>query len=69
MQRCGHQLRVVAGLGGSNVIGFDMTALLTMAQSMGVHAWIAAEVLPALEAVAVPKINASNRMVDTGHGE
>jgi hypothetical protein len=68
MQRSGHQLRVVAGMGGTSIIGFDMLALFAMAQAVGLHPWLAAELLPAIESAAVGKMNDS-RKVDTGHGE
>ncbi|AET73300.1 hypothetical protein EMVG_00014 [Emiliania huxleyi virus PS401] len=46
-------MRVVVGMGGGGVIGWDMTAALALAEAMGVHRSIAADLLPALEAVMV----------------
>jgi hypothetical protein len=50
VQAAGGQLRL-APMGG--VIGFDMTALLTMARVRGVPLAAAAELLPHVEAVVV----------------
>ncbi|MBC7140082.1 MAG: hypothetical protein H5U17_15445 [Defluviimonas sp.] len=38
-------------------IGWDMGAALTLAQALGVHVLIAAELLPEIEAVMVRKLN------------
>lgn len=51
------QLRVVGGMGASVVIGWDMTAALAMARALGLDPLIAAECLPAIEAVMVRKLN------------
>ena len=56
-QRLTGQLRIAAGMGGGAVIGWDMTAALAMARALGVSPLIAAELLPALEAVMVRKLN------------
>lgn len=50
MQR---QLRVSMG----GIVGFDMTAALTMAEALGVDAIAVAEILPAVEAVAMTRMN------------
>ena len=42
---------------GGAVIGWDMNAVLAMARALGVSPLIAAECLPALEAVMVRKLN------------
>jgi len=62
-QRMGGQLRVVPGA----VLGWDLGAAMAMATALGVNPLVAAEVLPALEAVAV---NALNKQITTGgeHG-
>ena len=52
-QRLGGQLRAVPGA----VIGWDMGAALAMAEALGVPPAVAAELLPAIEAVMVTKIN------------
>lgn len=53
VRRMTGQMRVVVGMGGGGVIGWDMTAALALAEAMGVHRSIAADLLPALEAVMV----------------
>jgi len=50
-------LRIAAGMGGMAVLGWDMTAALAMAGSLGLDPLIAAECLPELEAVMVRKLN------------
>ena len=58
-QRLGGQVRLVAGAaGGAAVLGWDMTAALTMAEALGVDRRAAAELLPVLEAVMVRRLNA-----------
>ena len=52
-QRLGGQLRAVPGA----VIGWDMGAALAMADALGMPRIAAAELLPAIEAVMVNKIN------------
>lgn len=47
------QLRAIQGA----VLGWDMTAALAMAAALGVPALAVAELLPAIEGVAVRKIN------------
>jgi hypothetical protein len=44
------------------VLGLDMGAALAMAQALGVDTLVAAELLPAIEAVMVRKLN--ERMAD-----
>ena len=44
-------------MGGMAVLGWDMTAALAMAGSLGLDPLIAAECLPELEAVMVRKLN------------
>ncbi len=51
--RLGGQLRVISGA----VLGCDMGAALTLAQALGIDTLIAAELLPAIEAVMVRKLN------------
>ncbi|MFP1646053.1 DUF7697 family protein [Pontitalea aquivivens] len=58
MGRLGGQLRVAGGLGGGTILGWDMGAALAMARALGIDARVAAEVLPALEAVMVRRLNA-----------
>jgi hypothetical protein len=53
VQRLGGQLRVVPGA----VIGWDMAAALALGRALGVSALAIAELLPAIEAVMVRKIN------------
>ena len=52
--RLGGQIRAVPGV----VLGWDMTAALTMAEALGVDRRAAAELLPVLEAVMVRRLNA-----------
>lgn len=51
------QLRVASSADGTVVLGWDMTAVLAMAQALGVNPLIAAECLPVIEAVMVRKVN------------
>jgi hypothetical protein len=53
VQRLGGQLRVVPGA----VIGWDMGAALALGRALGVPALAIAELLPAIEAVMVRKVN------------
>jgi hypothetical protein len=52
-QRLGGQMRVIPGA----VIGWDMGAALALGRALGVPALAIAELLPAIEAVMVRKIN------------
>ncbi|MBM3082153.1 hypothetical protein IMF23_01760 [Chelatococcus daeguensis] len=56
-QRLTGQLRIATGMGGTIVLGWDMTAALAMARALGVDPLIAAECLPEIEAVMVRKLN------------
>ena len=56
-QRLTGQLRVATSMGGTMVLGWDMTAALAMASALGVDPLIAAECLPEIEAVMVRKLN------------
>ena len=62
-QRMGGQLRAVPGA----VFGWDLGAAMALSSALGVNPLVAAEFLPALEAVAV---NALNEQIQTGgeHG-
>ena len=51
--RLGGQLRITPGA----VIGWDMTAALSLGDALGVPPLAVAELLPALEAVMVRKVN------------
>ena len=51
--RLGGQLRVAPGA----VLGWDMGAALALASALGIDTLIAAELLPAIEAVMVRKLN------------
>jgi hypothetical protein len=62
--RMGGQLRVATGLSGVVVIGWDLGTALALASALGVPAIAAAELLPAIEAVAVAGINARIPQVD-----
>ena len=42
---------------GKAVIGWDMTAALSLAQALGLNLMVVAELLPELEAVMVRRIN------------
>lgn len=50
-------MRIAVGMAGSTVLGWDMTAALTMARALGLDPLIAAECLPEIEAVMVRKLN------------
>jgi hypothetical protein len=63
-QRLTGQLRVATGMGGTMVLGWDMTAALAMARALGLDPLIAAECLPEIEAVMVRKLN--EQMVSGG---
>ncbi len=60
--RLGGQLRVSPGGG---VIGWDMGAALALAAALGVCQVAAAELLPAIEAVMVRKLN---EQMEQNHG-
>lgn len=51
--RLGGQIRAVPGV----VLGWDMSAALTMAEALGVDRRAAAEFLPVIESVMVRKLN------------
>ena len=53
MLRLGGQLRAIPGA----VLGWDMSAALAMAHALGVEPSAAAELLPAVEAVMIRKLN------------
>lgn len=61
MQRLGGQLRIVSGANSAIVIGWDMTAALAMAAALGIPPLAVAELLPAIEAVMVRKLNEEAR--------
>lgn len=44
-------------MAGKAVIGWDMGAVLALAQGLGLNPMVAAELLPELEAVMVRRIN------------
>jgi hypothetical protein len=54
-------LRIVSGANGAIVIGWDMTAALAMAGALDISPLAVAELLPAIEAVMVRKLNAEVR--------
>ena len=70
--RLTRQLRIAGSMGTSVIIGWDMGAALAMAQALGVDPLIAAECLPAIEAVMVRKLNeqmaAERGRCDEGQG-
>ena len=51
--KIGGQLRAIPGA----ILGWDMTAVLAMARALGVNTFIAADLLPEIEAVMVRKMN------------
>ncbi len=55
--RLGGQARVLVGMSGASVIGWDMTAALAMGRALGISEWVVAEVLPAIEAAMVRQLN------------
>ena len=57
MQRLGGQLRLVQGASGNAVIGWDMAAAFALASALGLSPLAVAEMLPAVEAVMVQKLN------------
>lgn len=58
MQRLGGQLRVVGGMSGGAVIGWDMGAALQLGAALGLSPLLIAELLPPIEAVMVRRVNA-----------
>lgn len=62
MNRLGGQLRVIP----EAVLGWDMAAALALADALGVSRIIAAELLPAIEAVMVHKANEQIESVRNG---
>jgi hypothetical protein len=52
-QRMGGQLRVAPGA----VLGWDLGAAMALGSGLGVNPLVAAEILPALEAIAVKILN------------
>lgn len=58
----GGQLRVIPG----GVVGWDLAAALALADALGVNRLVAAEILPAIEAVVVAKLN---EQLGSGSGE
>jgi hypothetical protein len=58
--KLGGQLRVVPGA----VIGWDLGAAMALAHALGVNPLVAAEILPAIEAVAIRAINEQLRAGD-----
>ncbi len=61
--KLGGQLRVVPGA----VIGWDLGAAMALGQALGVNPLATAEILPAIEAVAVRAINEQLRS-GSGYG-
>lgn len=51
--KLGGQMRAVPGV----ILGWDMTAALALARALGVNTFIAADLLPEIEAVMVRKFN------------
>ena len=51
--KLGGQLRAIPGV----ILGWDMTAALALARALGVSTFIAADLLPEIEAVMVRKLN------------
>jgi len=51
--KLGGQLRAIPGV----ILGWDMTAALALARALGVNTFIAADLLPEIEAVMVRKFN------------
>ncbi len=54
MGRLGGQLRIALSGG---IIGWDMGSALALARALGVPGFVVAELLPAIEAVMVLKLN------------
>jgi hypothetical protein len=57
VQRLGGQMRLVSGAKGGAVSGWDMTAALQLGAALGASPAAVAELLPAIEAVMVRKVN------------
>jgi hypothetical protein len=55
--KCGHQLRIIAGMSGARVIGFDLGVVMAMATALHIDPWIVAELAPVIEAAAVRAMN------------
>ena len=56
-QRMFGQLRVVGGVNGNQVIGFDMNVAFSLGTALSVPAELIAEWMPAIEGVIVTKLN------------
>ena len=57
VQRLGGQVRLVAGGQGGAVTGWDMSAAFQLGAALGVSPAAIGELLPAIEAVMVRKMN------------
>lgn len=66
-RRMGRQVRIVAGMGGAAVVGFDLPAGLALSAAIApdVPAWVVAEALSDIEPVAV---KAMNEQAEGGNG-
>ena len=58
-------MRVVGGMSGGAVLGWDMAAALQLGQALGLSSLIIAELLPPIEAVMVRK---TNQEIEHHHG-
>jgi hypothetical protein len=58
-------MRVVGGMSGSAVIGWDMGAALQLGVALGLSPLVIAELLPPIEAVMVRK---TNEEIEHRHG-
>lgn len=45
----------------NRIIGFDMNAAFAFAAALGVNPFAVAEILPAIESIAIPKLNEAMR--------
>lgn len=55
--RLGGQVRVVAGLSSARFLGWDLSAAFALSDALGIDRLAVAELLPAIEQVAMSKIN------------
>ena len=58
-------MRVVGGVSGGAVVGWDMSAALQLGAALGLSPFIVAELLPLIEAVMVRK---TNQEIEHRHG-
>lgn len=59
--RLGGQWRMISGMGGAHVLGWDMGAALPLADALGLDRWLVAQILPDVETAATAAMNEAMR--------